>query len=319
MPQDWFSSNAPKDWFTANAPNDANAAILAQQAAKYPTAAEQGGKPGSVAPSSRFDVPTLGSSLLEGLSKLGHILYTGPAPEANTGPSPIAIHGLSIPGLGIAQDALASGVLSGPGGPATEGLSLAEGIKSSPAANIVQGIKDLIPTTTKAGAKFEQIAAATNQVPVDTTAAEQVLERAKEMSKHGGSPLPRVMKKLDTALQPSDQPFSNVLTYKETKDFADAAGAQSVKALNAQNKAMQRQVGQFAEALKTANRDAAAQVGMGDIYDAAMKEYRQAMTLKEASDVLKKWAPRVAIRALQGLTVGAGAAAGYNLYEQLKR
>jgi anti-sigma factor RsiW len=85
------------------------------------------------------------------------------------------------------------------------------------------------------------------------------------------------------------------------------------------NAKMQAQVAEFASAMKDANREAAVKVGMGEIYDAAMKEYRQAKTLQEASDVLKKWAPRVAIRALQGLTVGAGAAAGYNLYEQLKR
>ena len=34
---------------------------------------------------------------------------------------------------------------------------------------------------------------------------------------------------------------------------------------------------------------------MGDVYDAAIKEYRQAKTLGEGLDIAKKWATRAAL------------------------
>ena len=73
---------------------------------------------------------------------------------------------------------------------------------------------------------------------------------------------------------------------------------------------MKAQVSKFSQAMKDANRGAAESIGMGDLYDSAMKEYRQAKTISEAADTVKKWSVRAALGAV-------GLKAGYSLWNEL--
>ncbi len=266
-------------------------AILAQQAAQFPTAAEQGGKPGAVA------TPLAYQGAVGTLARIGHAVQ-------NTGEG--VDTGMDSPAVKL----LAAAV---PGGAATEGMGIVDGLKSASAVQLAKAIRNLIPSTKRAGVLFDQVMAAAKDVPIETSTTVPIIERAQQIDAAGGSPLPRVLKKFVKASSPGESPFSDVLTYKEGRDFASNAGSQSIKAVTAQNAQMQRQVAQFADAMKTANREAAAKVGMGDLYDQAMKEYRQAKTLQDAAAVLQKWGLRAGAAAL----LGAGGVAGVKLYGEL--
>lgn len=124
-----------------------NSAILAQQAAKYPTAAEQGGKAGAVA------TPLDYQGILGRLAQIGHATNV-----AANEPVPISTGQESTgnAALDIAHGVLAGGI---PGAPELAGAGLLEQFKNSPAAKAVTAIKDAIaerlPTPQKI---FNQVA-----------------------------------------------------------------------------------------------------------------------------------------------------------------
>lgn len=181
------------------------------------------------------------------------------------------------------------------------------------AAKGIPAITEAIPSRARAGANFQRVMEVAQNVPLDVTAAEQVAQRAAELGKRG-STMPKIFRDFarqrNVMPQPSDfvpnAETSPVMDYRTGRDFASNAGALSVTERMAANPQMGRQVAQFADAMKTANREAAVKVGMGDLYDQAMKEYRQASTMQAAADVVKKYALRA------GLT-GLGLAEAYHL------
>jgi hypothetical protein len=80
--------------------------------------------------------------------------------------------------------------------------------------------------------------------------------------------------------------------YPEGRKFAENAGQLSVSETMEAKPQMHRLVGKFANALKTANRGAAEEVGMGDQYDAVMKQYagaaNRAKLMANVGDIAKK-------------------------------
>ncbi len=250
------------------------------QAAKFPTSAEQGGKPGRIA------TPLAYQGVVGRLAQLGHAMTD------------------TMPGAQTWMDTPAARLLGAaiPGGKATEAMGVGQAIKASPAVEILKSLRNAIPSIKRAGAKFDTVMTAAKDVPIDTTKAEEILARAKELRSRG-STLPKVMN--DFA---KNRAAGGPMTYEAGRDFASNAGALSTREITAMNAKMQRQVAQFSMAMKESNRAAAEQVGMGKLYDSAMKEYRQAKTIKEGADILKKWAIRAAI--------GVG---GYSIYRDLTK
>lgn len=249
------------------APSPATLAILAAQRKNYPTAGEMGGVPGTA-----MQAPTVAQSVF------------------NTEPN--AASGMNSPEVALLSAAV-------PGAAATEGMGIGAAAAESPAMQAIRAVRNKFPNLTSAGSKFDQVMAAAKDVPIDTAPANEVLARAQELRQRGSS-FPKVMNdfaKAQKAGAASAEPFSNLMTYKEGRDFASSAGALSTREATAMNATMQRQVGEFAQALKTANREAAVKVGMGDLYDSAMKEYRQAKTIQGAGEVLKKHAWQAALTA----------------------
>lgn len=175
------------------------------------------------------------------------------------------------------------------------------------AAPLVKALTGLMPSTANAGAKFESVMGAAKDVPIDTAAADDIMARAEELRQRG-STLPKVLRDYAKARSTGEP-----MTYETGRDFASNAGALSAREATATNAKMQAQVNQFAAAMKDANREAAVKVGMGDLYDAAIKEYRQAKTMSDAAQVIKKWGTRAALAA----TLGAAGKAGYDIYERL--
>lgn len=176
------------------------------------------------------------------------------------------------------------------------------------AGGALQAVSKYIPSTSHAGALLDQVLAAAKNEPIDTTAAQNAVARAKQLAQRG-STMPKVFK--DFLRNPPT-------TYEEGFDFASNASkfaANATQAMKAKMGAQWAQVGKFTDAMKTANRDAAVSAGMGDLYDQAMTEYRRAKRLGDATEVLAKWTTRAAIAA--GL--GAAGTAGYDLYQNMKR
>ncbi len=201
-----------------------------------------------------------------------------------------------------------------PGPMAIESQTLGEAAANSPAAKAIQSLKNrmssMIPNTASAGEKFQTVMSAAKDVPLDTTSAQEIVQRAQELRQRG-STLPKVLNDFIKGSGPDSAP----LTYEAGRDFASNAGALSTRETTAMNSKMQRQVTQFAVAMKDANRAAAEQVGMGDVYDAAMKEYRQAKNLQQAKEVLTKWA----VRGAAAMALGASGVAGVKLYQDLTK
>lgn len=177
---------------------------------------------------------------------------------------------------------------------------------------------DAMPNATRAGNKLGQIRAAAENVPTDPTSANAVIARAQELTDAGHGPLSAGMRKYVTAQKPTAGNFmgapiemgADPINYPESFDFASAAKKLSSRESSAQTGMMKSQVKQFAGALQDANRAAADQVGMGQMFDDAMKEYRQAKTIENATAVAKKYALRAT---LTTALLGAGGAAAYEI------
>lgn len=179
------------------------------------------------------------------------------------------------------------------------------GIAESPMANIVRAAKNALPpSTAEAGKLFQPIEAAAKSTPIDTSAARAIAEEAKKFGDAGASGPPKVLNRFlaRTAGNSPMDPQSPVF-YPEARKFAENAGRLSVAETLETNPQMQRLVGKFSDALRTANRDAAAQVGMADQYDQAMKTYAGAAgrekMLANLGDVAKKFA--IGAAGLEGL------------------
>lgn len=204
--------------------------------------------------------------------------------------------------------------LGNPEAPAWQGLQQAAGanLVASELPNAIEGaitspmakaLMGAIPSADRAGANLNTIRQAAANVPVDLTDANTIIGRAEQLRDTGHGPLSAGMRKMVAAQQPQVGSFAGTqvtmapdpILYPESFDFASAAKKLASRERQAQTGMMQGQVKQFAGALQDANRAAADQVGMGPLFDSAMKEYSQAKTLENAVKIAKKYAVRAAI------------------------
>lgn len=158
------------------------------------------------------------------------------------------------------------------------------------------------PSKVRAGAKFEAVMKKAKDVPLKTTSADEAVARAQELRTRGSS-MPKVLNDYVKNRKAATGDFmgtqvADPMTYEVGRDFASNSGAVSAKEATRINAQMKAQVSKFATAMKTANREAAASVGMGDVYDQAMVEYRRAANVEEAAKVVKKWVGRGVLTAL---------------------
>lgn len=183
-------------------------------------------------------------------------------------------------------------------------------------ANVFSAAKArMLPTKAGAGAKFERVMSAARDVPIDLSATEPIIQRAQELAQRGSSAAPKVLRDFIKNRKSGNfmsQPVAaEPMSYEVGRDFASNAGRVSADEASRMADSMRAQVSKFAKAMKDANREAASSVGMEDLYDQAMKEYRQAKTIEEAGAVIKKFATKAAITA-------AGLGAGYSIFNELR-
>jgi len=159
-------------------------------------------------------------------------------------------------------------------------------------------IDAVIPSSRRAGENFQKVMRGAGNVPVDTSEIRPILDRAQELSGvrgtpgRGSSPVKVITDLAKTLKSPgpgSSGPLQE-LPYSAARDFSSAAGRLSAQEKQNANPVMQRQVALLAKALNSANESAAEQAGLGEVYRAAMKEYRQAQQMKEAATTVGKGA-----------------------------
>lgn len=253
-----------------------------------------------------------------GAADLGGYISEAAAPAA------LAMGGASLAGLPI-RTILARVLASGGGAAIGNVLGGAAADYSGAGPNtrrILQGAGEiagggvgmkvgsaLAPDPAATAAAFESVMQHAGNQPINTGRIGQVALDSADLMDHGN---PRV-KVLTDVLREVTQPGS-AMDYRTGRDFASAAGALSNADQSTLNPRMRAQVAQLAEALATANRDAADRVGMGQAYDNAMRDYRRDAKLQNLADVLAKYGKIAAIGAGGGL---AGKV-GYDAYKAVK-
>jgi hypothetical protein len=160
-----------------------------------------------------------------------------------------------------------------------------------------------VPRTARAGARFQEVMGAAKDIPVDISAPGDVALRIAEMAQHGGGtnwgPAP-VRQFIQYVTDPKKPP----MTYEVARDFASNISRLSVRETLALPPAMKRQVTELKVVLNKAVADAAQKAGKGAEYKAAMREYAQAMKLRETGEAVVKGAKK----ALPIATLGGGGA-----------
>lgn len=167
---------------------------------------------------------------------------------------------------------------------------------------------EAVPTTTKAGVKFQQVMSAAQHVPIDTNAPGQVALRINQLAERGGSMPMAVRKFLGRITDPSKAQ----MTYEEARDFASNISRLSANEYQRLTPVIAREVANLRVALNDAVAKGAEQAGKLPEYRAAMKEYAQAMRIRDAVDAAVEGAKR-------SVPYATAAGAGYWLTSKLRR
>lgn len=153
--------------------------------------------------------------------------------------------------------------------------------------------KEIIPTTAKAGAKFQQVMASAKNMPVSITAPGQVALRISELAERGGS-MPKAVRNFLTRVT---DPSKGDLVYEEARDFASNISRLSADEYGRLTPVIGREVANLRVALNKAVAEAAGKAGKGKEYAEAMTEYARAMKIRgvfeSAIEGAKRGAPYV--------------------------
>ena len=172
----------------------------------------------------------------------------------------------------------------------------------------VKAAASAIPTTAKAGQKFQQVMGAAKSLPVDVSAPGQVALRISELAERGGSMPMAVRKFLARTTDPNKAP----LKYEEARDFASNISRLSANEYQRLTPVVAREVANLRVSLNESIAQTAKAAGKLDEYRAAMKEYARAMKLKDAIGT-------VAEGAKKAVPYATAAGAGYWLTSQVRR
>jgi hypothetical protein len=197
-----------------------------------------------------------------------------------------------------------------------------QALKDASAASQVR--QAILPTKQEVGKLFQPIEAAAKDTPVNLTDVRRIAEEAQRSDAAGGG-APPVIKKFLKRTEPTPANFPSpaepapAMNYPEARLFAQNSGRLSASDKMAANGPMQRLVGEFAAALKDANRAAAEKVGMGEEYDQAMKRYASVAKRDEFLGNLKKIATDAVVKhGATAVGLGAGGALAYKLLSDKK-
>jgi hypothetical protein len=143
-------------------------------------------------------------------------------------------------------------------------------------------IINLVPRTGRASAKFQDVMSVAKDAPVNMENAGQVALRIQQLSERGGA-MPKAARDLLRRVTDPERP---PVGYGEIRDFASNIGRVSADESRRLTPVIRREMGNLHAATNTAAQDAAASVGKGAEHAAAMKEYAQAMKMKQLLSTL---------------------------------
>jgi hypothetical protein len=214
---------------------------------------------------------------------------------------------------GVAQAAMIPGAFIAPETQALKDASMASRARQA-----------VLPAKQEVGKLFQPIEAAAKNTPVNLSEVRRIAEEAQRSDQAGGG-APPVIKKFLKRTEPTPANFPSpaepaaAMNYPEARLFAQNSGRLSASDKMAANEPMQRLVGEFAAALKDANRAAAEKVGMGEEYDQAMKRYASVAKRDEFLGSIKKIATDAVVKhAATAVGLGAGGALAYKLLSDKK-
>ena len=160
-----------------------------------------------------------------------------------------------------------------------------------------------VPRTARAAANFQDVMGAARNLPVDMSAPGNAALRVAEMAQHGGgtewgpAPVRQLIRYITDPKKPQ-------MTYEVARDFASNISRLSARELASIPPAMKREIQELRVVLNEAVAQTAQKAGKGAEYKAAMREYAQAMRLRDIGDKTVKGAKKALPIATAG---GAGA------------
>lgn len=224
----------------------------------------------------------------------GRVLQSVHATPLNEGVSPKTADYMGSPVLGTLRATQGAGELMQPGkrmqGLRDVGGGIAdaaqmpmslfpESMGVGAAADEASHIPNPFPNTASAGRKFDAAMAKAKDVPVDVSHFAQPVLRAKHINAVAGDPMAPVMRKALQDIGPTTEP----LTYGDARILASSAGRKAQQAAMAPAQLtgeMGKRLGETASGLDTATAEAAERAGAGPEHNAAMREYRNAMRIR---------------------------------------
>lgn len=235
------------------------------------------------------DSPPTEAELTDIFAKLGGGAATPPAPNskadviarAQAGPRmPAAGRGTQLDvrksddfAQGIGASIPFAGIETPDSGQGIAGRVVGEAAQFAlPMAKGAQLLKGALPSTAKAGAKFQQVMGAAKDIPIDVSAPGDAALRIYQLSERGGT-MPKVVRDF---LKRATDPAKPAIAYQEARDFASNISRLSADEFGRLTPVMANEVHKLRIALNKSVEMAARQAGKGDDYLAAMKEYAQA-------------------------------------------
>lgn len=238
---------------------------------------------------SMFGMPNLGGMPGVAFGKAGE-----EAAKANS--DAVEQNAESVRGMGkemAAHPTFAAGGIIGP-------ALLAGGISGGLAKGI-PALTDLIPSRARAGSAFESLNANLSNHPVPLSSATlEPLQRIAEIGERSSN-LPSPVMKFLQRTQATEP-----MTFPEARDYQGGLSDLSSMDIQSMPKRVKGALAQLNKGLYEDIHDAAARMGRGEDFDAAMKEYRQASGLKNTAKVAGKLALK-----------GAGMYGGYTALKDL--
>jgi hypothetical protein len=160
-------------------------------------------------------------------------------------------------------------------------------------------IAGAVPRAARAADALSQVEQAAGNIPIDPIGPAGVAYQTQKLVKSGGHPVKVIDDFLDRVTDPTQPP----LTFSDARHFYTNATRLSTGEAQTLTRPMLRQVADFRAALHSSLARAADQVGMGDLYNSALKEYSQAMGLRETWEKAKPliWKAAAGAAGLEGL------------------
>lgn len=166
---------------------------------------------------------------------------------------------------------------------------------------------EAVPSAARAGRAFQEVMGAAKHAAVDTNAPGEVALRIQQLADRGAS-MPMAVRKFLARITAPDK---GEMTYEEARDFASAISRLSANEAQRLTPVVAREVANLRVTLNHAVAKAAEAAGKGPQYKAAMREYAQAMKVKDAVDAVVEGAKK-------GLPYATAAGAGTWLTMKLK-